>query len=194
MYFGSSTKNRELSNLYSCLIEYKGERYNSLEHVYQSLKFKPKQRHRFTVGGDLGDFDALLMFKQVFYTKKTTEQDVYKKIDYWGKRNCIGIVAKMASNKKHSKKLGLSYIGVDDDVFYDLLKLKFAIPEFRDLLLDTKDEELVEFSRFAKTRPDQEKWGGMIVDGKLYGENKMGKMIMKTRSYLQTLDLDLLKL
>ena len=62
-----------------------------------------------------------------------------------------------------------------------LLLHKFSLPGFRELLLETKDEMLVEFDRMGNPNCF---WGGKIIEGRLVGSNAMGKMLMMVRESL----------
>ena len=55
----------------------------------------------------------------------------------------------------------------------------FSIKEFGDVLRTTGDTYLLEFDRGAKRNGS--KWGGLIKAQTMYGENKMGKYLMKIR-------------
>lgn len=57
-----------------------------------------------------------------------------------------------------------------------LLKMKFAIPELKEMLLGTGDEELVEGNYWHDTI-----WG--VCDG--FGENHLGKLLMEIRESLK---------
>ena len=68
--------------------------------------FAEKDRPRFSKTGDLGNFDAFIKFKNIFFGKNANNKLAQKKIDYWDKKKNIGIVAKMAVNRYD--KLGLT--------------------------------------------------------------------------------------
>jgi predicted NAD-dependent protein-ADP-ribosyltransferase YbiA (DUF1768 family) len=132
--------------------------------------------------GDLGSWEGLkLVFK---------EEDYDKKYKYWGKKNNIGIIAKMATNPKIAKKLGL----ISDETFQDTYEMRrsilikqFSIKEFGDILRSTKDYYLLQFDRGSKRRSEKGNapfWTGLIKDGVLYGENMMGKYLMEIRKEL----------
>lgn len=98
-------------------------------------------------------------------------------------KNNIGIIAKMVTTKKI--KIGLTR----DNSFqstYELWELilleKFNNETFRSILLNTGDKYLLEFSRKAKKGSF---WGGLIEDNILYGENTMGKYLMKIRDLIK---------
>tara|TARA_B110000037_G_C16912978_1_gene421070 strand:- start:16 stop:720 length:705 start_codon:yes stop_codon:yes gene_type:complete len=186
IYFGSSTIKpwHHLSNLAEIkdTIEYNGLIYNSVEHAFQSQLFIESDRIRFSKDGDLGSWHGLKYFFK--------PEELDKKFKYWNKKYNIGIVAKMASNKKYHKKLKLTSIKTDKqttfNLWFGILIKKYTIQFYRDILLDTNNHYLCEFDRLGATYPDRVFWGGMIVENKLYGNNKMGKYLMAIRNFIQT--------
>jgi ribA/ribD-fused uncharacterized protein len=70
--------------------------------------------------------------------------------------------------------------GVRDQVMLDLLRLKFAIPEYKDFLLSTGDTELIEGNTWNDTY-----WGCVRVNGQWVGSNQLGKLLMKVREELK---------
>lgn len=193
IYFGSGTKLKELSNLYQCDILWDGNVYCSVEHVYVSLKFIKEDRCRFMKGGDLGSFDGLLIHKNIFYSNTLSEEDVIKKISYWEKRKCIGIIAKLSGNVKNAKKLGLTFDGdnksnkAKEMIFMRILRIKFQNEFFKNILKETNGLELIEFGKSCKRNFDSgihEQWCGLVDNGVVYGQNKMGKLLMKVRNEL----------
>jgi hypothetical protein len=162
-------------------IVYDGLRYCSTEHAFQSQKYIKEQRYRFSIDGDLGNVDG---FQLVF------GDDWEKKRTYWMKKENIGIIAKMATNIKIGKKLGLirdeDFVSTDH-LWFELLTLKFAIREFNVILKGTLDKYLLEFDRGAKRCEQygkQSLWAGIIEENKLYGNNLMGNYIMWVRGLL----------
>ena len=186
IYFGSSTIKpwHHLSNLAEIKdsIEYNGLIYNSVEHAFQSQLFIESDRIRFSIDGDLGSWHGLKYFFK--------PEELDKKFKYWNKKYNIGIVAKMASNKKYHKKLKLTSIKTDKqttfNLWFGILIKKYTIQFYRDILLDTNNHYLCEFDRLGATYPDRIFWGGMIVENKLYGNNQMGKYLMTIRDFIQT--------
>jgi ribA/ribD-fused uncharacterized protein len=63
------------------------------------------------------------------------------------------------------------------EIMLAILRVKFAIPELRDLLLGTGDEELVEGNTWG-----DKFWG--VCDGE--GENHLGKLLMQVRRELKS--------
>jgi ribA/ribD-fused uncharacterized protein len=64
-------------------------------------------------------------------------------------------------------------------VMLDLLRLKFSIPELKEKLLSTGDEELIEGNYWNDTF-----WG--VCNG--VGENHLGELLMKVRKEIQMLN------
>ena len=180
--FGSNAKHpyHQLSNFAWIRegINIDGIEYPSTEHAYQAQKFL--QKDRFSTGGDIGQESGF----SLFYPAKEVES----KQKYWMKKGNIGILAKMASSKDNVKKLKLK-----DDPSFDLynmkpfwmriLQAKYSIPLFRDLLMSTGTEYLLEFSRSAKK--ENSFWAGLIEDGRLYGKNTMGTYLMDVREHFR---------
>jgi ribA/ribD-fused uncharacterized protein len=69
-------------------------------------------------------------------------------------------------------KLREDWEQVKEDIMYDILKLKFDIPELRRKLLATGDRKLVEGNYWGDCY-----WG--VCRGK--GENRLGELLMKVR-------------
>tara|TARA_B100001093_G_C26649294_1_gene936756 strand:+ start:143 stop:748 length:606 start_codon:yes stop_codon:yes gene_type:complete len=155
-------------------IKYNGLVYISSEHAFQAQKYIQEQRYRFSIDGDLGNWDGLkLIYKESEYDKK------YK---YWSKKNNIGIIAKMVTNEKICKKLGLirdEKFSSTDELWIKILEKKYAIKYFKYLLKSTCDIYLLEFDRGAKR--SNSFWGGLIYNNILYGNNQMGKYLMEIR-------------
>jgi predicted NAD-dependent protein-ADP-ribosyltransferase YbiA (DUF1768 family) len=162
----------ELSNFHGVCIEFRDKMFPSVEHAYQSCKFK--EMDRFSIKGDID-------FKSVYGSNYVSKKK------YWMKKNNIGIVAKMASKPNISKCLGLTI----DETFKSTPKLwlkllyeKFKIEKFKKLLLNTGDDYLLEFGRGCKSACENGNvpfWNGSIVGNKLYGLNTMGRYLMEIR-------------
>lgn len=191
VYFGSSAKqpNNLLSNFAMCKVvdEENGLVFPSSEHWYCSQKVIASDRKRFTVDGDLGVMtpEAFLLI----YPACTIRD---KKFAYWSKKNNIGILAKMAvSTPTMMRRLGLRpAVSMDetDALWMTLLLAKFRQnPHIRQVLLCTLTAKLVEFDRGAQRnvlKGTPVLWGGLIKEGHLYGENRMGNLLMKCRTIL----------
>ena len=160
-------------------IEFDGLIFYSTEHAFQAQKYVKEQRIRFSVEGDLGNTDS--GFKLVF------GDEWEKKKKFWMKKDNIGIIAKMATNLKIGTNLGLIRnvnFSSTNELWIELLTIKFNIIEFKNILKNTKNKYLLEFDRGAKrmylknTIPI---WSGLIDEGILYGNNLMGKYLMIIR-------------
>lgn len=161
-------------------ILFEGIRYYSTEHAFQAQKYIEEQRHRFSIDGDLGNVES--GFKLIF------GDNWQKKRDYWMKKNNIGIIAKMSTNVKLGKKLGLircdNFVSTDH-MWLNILALKYNIEEFKIILQNTENKYLLEFDRGAKNLYEKygksSFWGGIIQNDTLYGHNMMGKYLMNIR-------------
>lgn len=80
-----------------------------------------------------------------------------------------------ADAKKLGRKVELrkDWENIKFDVMLELLRQKFAIPELRQLLLDTGDSELIESN-----------WWGDVVWGvcRGVGKNHLGRLLMQVRN------------
>ena len=157
-------------------IEYENIIYPSTEHAFQAQKYIPKDRVRFSINGDLGNWDGLALLVKA--------NEVEKKKNYWQKKNNIGIIAKMATNMNTGIKLGLRIIDdfqSRDELWINILTKKFSIPYFKDLLKKTENIYILEYDRGANMRQICTFWGGIIVNNNLHGYNLMGKYLMRVR-------------
>ena len=207
-YFNSSSgktpKERELRRLSNFWrldqpLELWGLRWRTSEHAYQAYaKVDRADWPRLAVGGDLDGLDKL----EAFYPDRVT---AHKKINHWngsGVYPMAGIVAKMAVNPAHNRKLRppLRLLNEDQreerflvtsqkEVWGKILAAKAAAsPEYAETLKGTGTEYLVEFDRGAKRQASQSSapfWTGMVDDdGTLHGQNFMGRCQMRLRAEL----------
>lgn len=154
----------------------------SIEHLWHALKAKDQETFLRFIMGDLAtDFSAV-------FGKDKAEQ----KRKYWMKKNNIGIVPKMASNKKLQTKLKLKGRMMyerelldparERSVWNDLHVLKYLNnSKARNTLLSTKGKRLVEFARGARLR--SEHWGGLVDEktNTVIGDNVMGQYMEQIR-------------
>ena len=181
-----------------------GLRWRTAEHAYQAYaKVHRDDWPRLAVGGDLDDLDKLA----AFYRDEGTAR---KKINYWNENGkgvfpMAGIVAKMAVNPAHNRKLSppLRLLNEDaqqrrvgharavsqEDLWGQILSAKAAASaEYAATLKETGKLYLVEFDRGAKRRSlagNPPFWTGLVDDdGTLHGENFMGRCQMRLRAEL----------
>jgi predicted NAD-dependent protein-ADP-ribosyltransferase YbiA (DUF1768 family) len=162
--------------------------FSSSEHLWQALKAKKLHiLQEFTRGYRLGDLTPQSLMN--FYPRLTVDK-LKRKYAHWAKKHSVGIIAKLASNPKHAKKLG--WTGDDMDyarerpsaellkrVWLDILRLKYEQnPELRAILLETAQHPLQEFDCRGGF------WGACMKKGQLVGGNTMGKFMMETRDAL----------
>ena len=209
-YFNSSSgktpeerKLRRLSNFWRLdqPLELWGLRWRTSEHAYQAWrKVDREDWPRLAVGGDLDDLNKLAAFYR-------DEGTAYKKINHWNGKGVYpmaGIVAKMAVNPAHNRKLQPPLRLLDlnkldtrfrdentslKEVWAEILAAKAAASaEYAETLKDTGTEYLVEYDRSAKRQGAAGHppfWTGIVDgDGTLHGVNFMGHCQMRLRARL----------
>ena len=172
-YSGAKEPYNKLSNFHYIKegILYNGLKYPSVEHAYQASKFNnQKDKLDFTMEGKYGNIEGFrLLYNQNEYENK-------KK--YWMKKGNIGILAKMAWQRY--PKNHYTYRELNNNEWLKILREKYKIPEFRDVLLSTKDFIIYEFKRGK-----DQKYSAHINDkGELEGANKLGDWLMQIRDEL----------
>ena len=197
--FGATIGNRQLSNFARCGVLFRDpfgdfQIYTSSEHIWQASKARSKRIAKlFIKDGALGSLTAAALKK---FFPRTTDEKVAKKLKYWSRGDSVGILAKMASNKKHAKKIGIEPSDYNYEIehlpeseleerWLPILRAKYTQSEdMKRALLDTGDQYLLEFDRGA-TRTDSF-WGGIDdATGNIIGNNFMGRMLMKVRDELR---------
>jgi len=186
-----------LSNFKRCSISYtppggKPGQFSSSEHIWQSLKANDRVRQMFLSDGQLDKLNVEI-FKRFF--PKTAPEKLEKKAKYWKRNASVGILAKMAANKKYAKRLGIAEGEFKYEtehlpepelrkIWLPILRAKFTQNEdMKRELLATKHCYLLEFDRGAGIRDSF--WGGMDdVEGNIVGNNFMGRMLMEVRDEL----------
>lgn len=166
--------------------------FRSSEHAWQALKTTDPTTFARFVEGDLASFGEQIF--DVFFPGEGA-----KKLEHWSKKKNVGIVPKMAANKKYAKRLRFKFKhsmdysreklrpDLERRVWNKLLRLKFQQNEpHRRALLSTGMRKLVEFDRGA-ARNKGTHWGGLVdPDGNLHGENVMGRYLEEVRAELAT--------
>lgn len=189
---------KEFSNFYQCNVPIKYEGIESLhtEGLYQAFyRCEPESRGMFAFPD--GEFATLEGAKHVF----AKPEEVARAKKSWGSvkgRNPMsGIVPKMAVKPERAKKLGVKLRRDFDDprdikeiarIFKELLYLKFTRnPELGRMLLATGDKILVEWDKGAGRQTLAGKpplFSGILKDGRVLGQNLMGRLLMRTRKRL----------
>ncbi len=150
-------------------INYNGLIYPSVEHAYQASKFNNiTDKKDFTITGKYGTIDGF----KLLYNK-----DEYKqKMNYWMAKDNIGILAKLGW-KKYDKS-HYTYKKLPKSEWLKILREKYKIPEYRNILLSTNNSIIYEFKRGKCTKYTAH----LNKDGELEGKNKLGKWLMKIRT------------
>ena len=124
------------------------------------------------------------------------KNEAAEKCKRWSKKRNVGILAKMLIGI-HKERGRTRALGRDEceALFKKILLDKFTRnAEARKVLLGTGDAYLCEFVRSSRKRFEKhgqvERWGGMIVDGKVIGENQTGALMMWVRSRLRMANTD----
>ena len=179
IYFNSGMKKPfcDLSNfkLVENGLEYNGKKYNSIECLFVSLHYK--NGDILSNNGKFGDYNSL--WKIIF------GDECDKKKKYWMKKDMVGILyKKINGNKKLEKELGLirkNDFESNENLWLNILRIKYNDKKYKKLLLSTGDKILIEFNRMCK---DNDYYCGLVKDGKIIGQNNMGKFIMTIRAEL----------
>ena len=171
------------------------------EHCWQALSKAATFgtfKHFTTHGALLG---CCMTTPWLWFRGVKTCEEGRKKLAYWEKRECIGIIAKMAVTR--GETLGLSLRRVEGEttqgiapatliaIWDDILRLKFTQNvNARRALLATGDKILVELDIAANRKGGEGAeercfWGGNVVNGVLRGHNFMGKRLMALRAALR---------
>jgi len=170
----------KLSNLAGVHITYQGLTYPSVEHAFQAQKVARDMRHLYSTSGIYGDpTDNFRRGWVAYFEAKAPksakhEADAEKKIKkYCSEKNLCGMLSKMVNNLTRQKKesdaswearterlglgrplvvVGWNFEDAHEDLWLDLLRLKYRDPEMRQALLDTGDAYLIEEQRHEKVK------------------------------------------
>lgn len=193
-YSGGRGNLKKLSNLYSCDVVYDNIMYPSIEHAFQAFLIPQNFRTLLSVDGPYGSFDGMTTILCILKPKwswERVQEEMNKKLKYWGKRECVGIVAKMFTHEKVFRFHGIrrNNVTVEDiDTFFSTVIMeKYKQLEFKKILIETGDKYLCEFDKSAYRKyetGDISRWGGMIKDSILYGHNQTGIYLMRIRARL----------
>jgi len=167
-------------------IEYDGIVYPSVEHAFQAQKLVKEQRNEFSVDGRFGKWEALKLLIDNKLNDDKKEKEYKRLYSYWSAKNNIGIIAKKVSSKINMKKLELQInnkFESTNELWLGLLKKKFSIKYFADIIKSTGDLYLLEYdsNRFNSGEKSNSFWAGRIINNKLCGNNQMGKYLMEIR-------------
>ena len=197
-YFGSGAGIGEFSNFCALehFVEFNGRLYPTTEHLYQAeYRCEEEDRDRFAKGGDLASMETGMALVV------DNKNKLASKIEQWSARGnrpaMPGIIAKMAVHPDRAENLKIRLRRSKDDprdmdeikrIFKAALLSKYRRnPLLLCKLVATWGVTLIEFDRMAKYHSEAGRpplWTGMVKDGKLYGQNLMGKMMMEVRAQL----------
>lgn len=120
--FNSQSDNKIFSNMFPCQLEYNGNKYNSSEHLFQSLKFTDNENI----------FKLMLTCKNSFEAKKeATKYKQYINKDYITDMNNNMLIALQAKyNQFPAFKKALNYTKDKDLVEYCYWMKEGAAPSY----------------------------------------------------------------
>lgn len=216
LYFGSGMKApyNKLSNFSECPVtlrlwvlknfnEFYPKEYTfpSSEHAWWAhFLIRDVDINRLAVGGDMAKLRTGLAH---FYDGEVLS----KKIEYWGKKSNVGIVAKLLAGKKgtnirqRAKELGFCMSlhaspkygpqGADSTlskIWSRILLAKYTQnASYRQVLLGSGDHQLVEFTRAGIDRIYKSFWCGRVEKNELHGQNFMGSCMMSAREVIRSM-------
>ena len=184
-FHSNSKEHYQFSNLHAAeVIVKKGStlgadrdyRFPSAEHAYQCVQKVQTPWAHWEVGGKFARWE---------YVFDIMNEHWKYGIKYWQKKNMIGILAKFVIN--HPKTFGVNLVApnyamsISKERWFPIFDAKFK-GDLRSMLLHTSGT-LVEHDRKAATRPS--KWGGLVKNGVLYGNNIMGKLLTQYRDSIR---------
>jgi predicted NAD-dependent protein-ADP-ribosyltransferase YbiA (DUF1768 family) len=191
-----------LSNLATVTpFEYKGYKFGSAENAYMAVRLHPSDRWRLSTGGDLGSFKNMKNSPKTmsWWNNLKFNQNRKSPINFWEANNMSGIIAKQATKEDSCHQLLLLLDqkprpskAEEWTIWREILEAKYrADLSARTVLVATGDSLLVEMAknlgRTAKhgAAAPTNKWGGLVKDGFLLGENTMGRYMCRVRTILQ---------
>ena len=214
LYFGSGMKEpySKLSNFSECSVTLKMWVIRDFNEFYLKEYTFPSAESawwahflvrdvditRLAVGGDLSKLETGLGH---FYDGEVLS----KKIDYWGRKSNVGIVAKLLAGKRgtcirqRAKELGIVMSvhafpkygpqGADSTlskIWSRILGAKYSQNALhRQVLLSTGTHHLVEFTRAGIDVIYKSFWAGRVEKNELHGRNFMGECMMSAREVIK---------
>jgi hypothetical protein len=178
-----------------------GFEYENAESAYMSRRVCAQDRYRFSIHGDLGSFEGLNATPSTkqWWAGLKFNQTKSEGVGFWEKNKMAGIIAKMSTKEDAYVQLGLTLDhgarpSKSDEwtLWCQILKAKYnADYNAKRVLLMTGDCLLIEtdksLGRLFKPEGVQRrsKWGGLVKDGVLLGDNRMGQYMCRVRTILQ---------
>ncbi|KAJ1468519.1 hypothetical protein T484DRAFT_1855019 [Baffinella frigidus] len=195
-----------LSNLATVKpFNFDGHVFQSSEAAYMAQRLHTDSKYRLSIKGDLGSFKNMrLTEKSIKWWKKlpfnnSKKKNGDEKDEFWHKNRLSGIISKQATKPESASSLGLQMSqgprpnkAHEWDIWREILLAKYtADTAARTALLATDNCLLVETAKSLarKTKPggtpETSKWGGLVKDGVLLGENTMGRYLCRVRTILK---------
>ncbi len=137
--------------------------YPTVEHFYQAMKSGNTFEHALIASAD-SPYEAKKMGRVVDKPFEYLKNDQSTKFIFDEKIKCIKVID--PKDEIDKIKLAVMYIG---------LYWKFSIPEWKEKLLATNKEAIIEWNNWS-----DKIWGVSIQDNK--GDNWLGKLLMQIRN------------
>jgi ribA/ribD-fused uncharacterized protein len=112
-----------------------------------------------------------------FNTSETAYMSAKRHDNEW-KLFCSTAEPAIAKKKSHLVEIRPDWDSVKIQVMFDVVRLKFTIPQLREMLLATESHEIVEGNNHNDCF-----WGVDLESGK--GRNFLGKILMKVRGEIR---------
>lgn len=184
-YSGAIAPYHLLSNFSEAEVVIDNVSYPSSEHAFQAA-LSLEGVEAFSSSSAIGKLTPAACGVVGFPPKKLDA-----KCAFWSKKRNVGILAKMliAKHKKAERKRQVDRAEVEL-LFKKILLDKYRRnPKAREALLSTGNAYLYEFVRSANSKFTKkgvvDRWGAMIVDGKVVGDNQMGALMMWVREQIR---------
>lgn len=164
-----------LSNLYECKVTLGDLTFPSAEHAFVCLQYATENYQDWCMGGKFADWDYVLGIRS---EHEDTDPP-------WKEKKLIGELAIYAL--QHPKTFGLKTKPMDvamatsKERWFPIFHAKYQ-GELKDVLLNTTGT-IVQHDDQARERPWR--WGGLVHNGILYGENVLGKLLTMFRDMIR---------
>ena len=192
-----------LSNLATVTpFEYKGYKFGNAESAYMADRLHPSDRWRLSISGDLGSFKNMKASPKTlswWNNLKFNQKKPDTVANFWEANNMSGIIAKQATKEDSCRQLLLLLDhkprpskAEEWTIWREILEAKYrADVDAMTVLMATGDCLLIETAKNLGRKEQHggaaqtSKWGGLVKDGVLLGENTMGRYMCRVRTILQ---------
>ena len=170
----SFNPDHQLSNIYECKVTLGDLTFPSAEHAFVCLQYAQGNYEDWCMGGKFADWDYVLGIRS---EHEDTDPP-------WKEKKLIGEIAIYVLH--HPKTFGIKLkpkdnLATSKERWFPIFHAKYQ-GELKDMLLNTSGL-LVQHDEKAREVPW--KWGGLVHNGVLYGENILGKLLTMFRDMIR---------